>query len=201
MTEKTSKQNLNTTLGAGIYGASAAKFNANAADAIVEGMDLFREAAEKLGAVNPKIAQGNLFEYIQAAKFNADAALKDSPLQAVVTAAEGNPHAAADLLIKDGDRIVREVQAKSMNRVSNLTDSLSDAKYEGMQKLVPNGNASQVRELAQKRSQYNSDSYADTAKNVTDKLKYEGIESEGTSYQENLWAAENPQLYAAITVR
>jgi hypothetical protein len=94
---------------------------------------------------------------------------------------------------------VGEAQAKSMNRVSNLTDSLSDAKYEGMQKLVPNGNASQVRKLAQKRSQYNSDEYADTAKNVTDRLKCNGIESEGTSYQENLWAAENPELYAALT--
>ena len=155
MTSKKSPQKLNTTIGAGIYGAEVAKFNANATDAMVEGMNLFKEAAAKLGAVNPKIAQGNLFEYIEAAKFNADAGLKDSSLQAVVTAAEGNPHAAADLLIKDGDSIIREVQAKSMNRVGNLADSLSDGKYEGMQKLVPDGNASQVRELAKKRSNKN----------------------------------------------
>jgi hypothetical protein len=86
-----------------------------------------------------------------------------------------------------------------MNEVSNLTDSLSDSKYEGMQKLVPNGNGSQVRELAYQRSQQNTDDYADTAKNVTDRLKYKRVESEGTSYQENLWAAENPEFYAAIT--
>ena len=217
MTQKKSQPKSNTTtIGASIYGAGVAKFDANATDAIVQGMDLFGKAAKRLGAVNPKIAQGNLFEYIEAAKFNADAKLNDSSLQAIVTAAEGNPHAAADLLIKDGDSIIREVQAKSMNRVSNLTDSLSNAKYEGMQKLVPNGNASQVRELAQKRrdpaspkgarerssrqrSQYNTDNYSDTAENVTDKLNCNGIESEGTSYQENLWAAENPELYAAIT--
>ncbi|GAB4536983.1 MAG: hypothetical protein Tsb0014_25300 [Pleurocapsa sp.] len=193
------QKKLHTTFIAGIYGTESAKLNANATDEMVKGMDLFREAAEKLGAVNPKIAQGNLFEYIEAAKFNADAGLKDSSLQAIVTAAEGKPHAAADILIKNGDRIIGKVQAKSMNRVSNLTDSLSDAKYEGMQKLVPDGNASQVRELAQKRSQYNTDKYADTAKNVTDKLKCNDIQSEGTSYQENLWAAENPELYAALT--
>ncbi len=199
MTSKKSQQKLNTTIGAGIYGAEIAKFNANATDAIVKGMDLFREAAAKLGAVNPKIAQGNLFEYIEAAKFNADAALQDSSLQAIVTAAEGNPHAAADLLIKDGDSIIREVQAKSMNRVGNLTDSLSHDKYKGMQKLVPNGNASRVRELAEKRSHYNNtDNYTDTAQNVTDKLNCNGIESGGTAYQENLWAAENPELYAAL---
>ena len=199
MTSKKSPQKFNTTIGAGIYGAEVAKFNANATDAIVKGMDLFREAANKLGAVNPKIAQGNLFEYIEVAKFNADAALQNSSLEAVVTAAEGNPHGAADLLIKDGDNIIREVQAKSMNRVGNLADSLSNDKYQGMQKLVPDGNASQVRELAEKRSHYNNtDNYTDTAKNVTDKLKCNGIESEGTSYQENLWAAENPELYAAL---
>ena len=200
MTPKKSPQKLNTTIGAGIYGAEAAKYNTNATDAMVEGMDLFKEAAAKLGAVNPKIAQGNLFEYIEAAKFNANAKLNDSSLQAIVTAAEGNPHVAADLLIKDGDSIIREIQAKSMNRVSNLTDSLSDDKYQGMQKLVPSGNASQVSELAEQRSHYNNtDNYTDTAKNVTDKLNCNGIESEGTSYQENLWATENPELYAVIT--
>lgn len=199
MTSKKSPQKFNTTIGAGVYGAEVAKFNANATDAMVKGMDLFREAAAKLGAVNPKIAQGNLFEYIEAAKFNADAGLKNSSFQAVVTAAEKNPHDAADLLIKNSDRIVREVQAKSMNRVGNLADSLSNEKYQGMQKLVPDGNASQVRELAQKRSQYNNiDNYTDTANNVTDKLNCNGIESGGTAYQENLWAAENPELYAAL---
>jgi len=198
MTQKKSQPKPNiTTVGAGIYGAEVAKFNANATDAIVQGMNLFGKAAEKLGAVNPKIAQGNLFEYIEAAKFNANAKLNDSSLQVIVTAAEGNPHAATDLLIKDGDSIIREVQAKSMNRVGNLTDSLSHDKYKEMQKLVPDGNGLQVRELAQKRSKHSTDDYADTANNVTDKLKYGQVESEGTSYQENLWAAENPELYAA----
>ena len=105
MTSKKSPQKLNTTIGAGIYGASVAKFNANATDAMIEGMDLFREAAAKLGAVNPKIAQGNLFEYIEAAKFNADAALQDSSLQAIVTAAEGNPHDAGDLATFFGKKL------------------------------------------------------------------------------------------------
>ena len=201
MTTKNSRQNRNaaTNLSAGIYGAKVSQSHANATDAMSEGMDAFRMAAEKLGAVNPKISQGNLFEYIEAAKFNADAAVKGSTLKAVVTAAEGNPHAAADLQIKDGNQVIQEFQAKSMNRVSNLTDSLSNPKYEGMQKLVPHGNGEQVKELAQQRSQFSNDDYGDTAKNVTDKLKYKGIQSEGTSYEENLWAAENPEFYAAVT--
>ena len=199
MNQKKSPQHFNTPLSAGIYGAEVSQSQANATDAMSQGMDLFRMAAAKLGAVNSKIAQGNLFEYIEAAKFNADAAAKDSPFKAIITAVEGNPHSAADLLIKNGDNVVQEVQAKSMNRVSNLTNSLSNPKYNRMQKLVPDGNGEQVKELAQKRSQFLADDYADTAKNVTDKLKYKGVESEGTSYQENLWATENPELYAAIT--
>ncbi len=199
MTRKKSPQHLNTALGAGIYGAEVSLPHANATDAMQQGMDLLRIAAEKLGAVNPKIAQGNLFEYIEAAKFNADAALKGSTFKAAVTAAEGSPHGAADLLIRDGDRLIQEVQAKSMNNVSNLTNALSNSKYEGMQKLVPDGNGSQVRELAHKRSQNNADDYADTANNVTDKLKYDLVESGGTSYRENLWAASDPELYAAVT--
>ncbi len=201
MTKKNSRQNLNaaTSFSSGTYGAQVSQSHANATDAMSQGMDAFRIAAEKLGAVNPKISQGNLFEYIEAAKFNADAAVKGSTLRAVVTAAEGNPHAAADLLIKDGNQVIQEVQAKSMNRIDNLTDSLSDPKYEGMQKLVPNGNGEQVHELAQQRSQSSADNYGDTAKNVTDNLKYKEIESEGTSYEENLWAAENPELYATVT--
>lgn len=194
-----SPQHLNAALGGGIYGAEVSLPHANATDAMQQGMDLLRMAAEQLGAVNPKIAQGNLFEYIEAAKFNADAALKGSTFKAVVTAAEGNPHAAADLLIKDGNQVIQEVQAKSMNNVNSLTNALSETKYKGMQKLVPDGNGSKIRELAHERSQNNIDDYADTANNVTDKLKYDQVESGGTSYQENLWAAENPELYAAVT--
>ncbi len=199
MNQKKSPQHFNTPLSAGIYGAEVSQSQANATDAMSQGMDLFRMAAAKLGAVNSKIAQGNLFEYIEAAKFNADAALKGVSFKAVVTAAEGSPHAAVDLLIRDGNQVIQEVQAKSTNNISKLTDSLSNSKYRGMQKLVPNRNAEQVRELAQKLSQCNADDYADTAKNVTDKLKYDRVESQGTSYQENLWAAENPELYAATT--
>ncbi|MDZ8066095.1 MAG: hypothetical protein RMY64_10715 [Nostoc sp. DedQUE08] len=191
-----------TSFVSGVHGAVEAQQNAAATDAIQQGMDLFRIAAEKLGAVDPKISQGNLFEYIEAAKFNADAALNNSPLKAVVTAAEGKPHAVADILIKKGNLVIEEVQAKSMDKASHLTHAVSNQKYQGMQKLVPDGNAEKVKQLAEKRSQlgtFKAEEYADTAKNTTDRLKAGKIQSDGTSYKENLWAAENPDIYAAIT--
>lgn len=190
-----------TTVASGLYGAKMASPHAAATDAMREGMNVFRVAAEKLGAVDPKISQGNLFEYIETAKFNADAAAKGSSLKAVVTAANGEPHAAADILIKNRGRIVEEVQAKSMNSTSNLTNAVSEPKYRGMQKLVPDGEASRVRELASKRAQtgtLKAQEYSDTTQNVTDKLKSGQVASEGTSYQENLWAAQNPKLYATV---
>ncbi len=174
--------------------------HAAATDSMVEGMDAFRIAAEKLGAVNPKISQGNLFEYIEAAKFNADAALKGSNLKAEVTAAMGDPHAAADLLIKEGDRTLQAVQAKSMNRASNATAAISQEKYRGMQKLVPSDQAERVQELAQKRADRHplkAQDYRDTAKNVTGELKAGKVSSGGTTYPENLKAAQSPKLYAA----
>ena len=55
--------------------------------------------------------KGNLFEYIEAAKFNADAASKGMSAKAVVTDVY-DQGAAADILIKDGGRVQKEVQAK-----------------------------------------------------------------------------------------
>ena len=181
-------------------GAAASQSQAAATDAMVQGMDALRAAAEKLGAVNPKISQGNLFEYIEAAKFNADAALKGSGLKAEVTAGMGDPHAAADLLIKEGDRTLHQVQAKSMNCGARTTHAISQPKYRGMQKLVPTNEADRVKSLAQKRASAGSlkaEDYRDTAQNVTGELKAKQVRSGGTSYQENLKAAQQPKLYAA----
>lgn len=181
-------------------GAAESQSQAAATDAMVQGMDALRTAAEKLGAVNPKISQGNLFEYIEAAKFNADAALKQSGLRAEVTAAMGNPHAAADLLIKEGDRTLHQVQAKSMNCGARTTHAISQPKYRGMQKLVPSNEVDRVKGLAQKRAGADSlkaEDYRDTAKNVTGELKAKQVRSGGTAYEENLKAAQQPKLYAA----
>lgn len=191
-----------TTIASGLYGAEIAAPDAAATDSMLEGMDLFRVAAKKLGAVEPKISQGNLFEYIEAAKFNADAAAKGSSLKATVTAANNDPHGAADILIENEGGVVGKVQAKSMNELSKLTHAISDTKYRGMQKLVPDEKAGRVRELASKRAETGSlkaEEYKDTAKNVTGQLKSGRVSSEGTSYRESLWAAKNPKLYATMT--
>lgn len=196
------KESLDKTasLAASQAGAFASSQQTAATDAFFQGMDLFRQAAERHHKVPHTISQGNLFEYIEAAKFNADAALKGSTLRAHVTAAEGAPTAAADLFIKNGDQVVREVQAKSSDHSAWLTHSLADSKYNNMQKLVPKGQEDRVRELAQARADtgtLKANEHLDTVKNVTDELSHDGVASGGTSYKESRFATDDPKIYAA----
>jgi hypothetical protein len=191
-------------LGAGLAGAAAAAREAAAADAMIKGMDLLRRAADS--QVKPEILQGNLFEYIEAAKFNVDAALKGSDLHAAVTAAEGQPTAAADLVIRRGSKVVQEVQAKSyrvedQGDLARLTRALSRKEYDNMQKVTTLEQAEQVRDLAAKRGAMDGSldqaHYQDTARNVTGQTHYGQVSSGGTSYRESRFAAEHPRLYAA----
>ncbi|NER39852.1 MAG: hypothetical protein F6J93_38955 [Oscillatoria sp. SIO1A7] len=197
------KQKANSKINFAVASAGAARATTSAAatDALIAGMDSFRAATEKLGAVDPKISQGNLFEYIEAAKFNADAAQQGSPLEAVVTAERGQPHAAADILIREKGRVIGKVQAKSGSKATDLSDSLAREKYQGMQKLVPDGQAESVKKLSRNRARQGgarAEQHADTAQNVSDRLRSRNVSSGGTSYGEALWAAKNPELYAAF---
>lgn len=172
---------------------------ATATDEMLQGMNLFQEAAKRLQNVDIPQRQGNLFEFIESAKFNVDAASKGASVRAHVTAAEGFPHASADVLLKDGHRVVDQAQLKSYTEHSKLTFEISDPKYDGMQKVVPSDKVDRVRELAEARATKNplkADDYRDTAENVTGELKHGDIKSGGTTYQENLDAAENSEWYA-----
>lgn len=183
---------------AGQLGAVYATGEAEASDAMRHGMDLLRHAAEQLGDSPQR--HGNLFEYIAAAEFNAQAARAGSDLEAVVTAAEGDPHAAADIIIKRGEDIVEKIQAKAYKGEARAAAALSRPKYDGFQKLVPDGKARGVQDWAEKGAKRHKhpDSYADTAKNVTDRMKAEGIESNAPSYEDSIFAKNHPDLYATM---
>ena len=171
---------------------------AAATDEMLQGMNLFQEAAKRLQNVDVPQKQGNLFEFIEAAKFNVDAASKGASVRAHVTAAEGLPHASADVILKEGNQIVDQAQLKSYLKHSELTFKISDPKYEGMQKVVPSDKVDRVRELAETRSATDTlkaKDYRDTAENITGELKHQDIQSGGTTYKENLEAAENPEWY------
>ena len=116
----------------------------------IQGMNLFRQESLRLENVSFEQAKGNLFEYIEAAKFNRNAANAGASIRAHVTAAEGMPHDASDINLVDKGRIVTRVQAKFMKTENNGMDTSAASstfaqaggqnghwgKYHGYQRLV-----------------------------------------------------------------
>ena len=200
--DKSQKESLDPSIsfGASQSGAFFSSPRAAGSEAIREGMDLLREGAHKAARRLIDKKQGNLFEYIEAAKFNSDAALKGASLRAHVTEAQGSPHTPVDIEITYGNKVIMEVQAKSMSDPKVATVKLSQPKYRGMGKLVPKGQEIEVRRISEKgaeRGNIYAEDYEDTARNIRGELKAGEVSSPGTSYQENMEAAQSPNWYAA----
>lgn len=197
-----------------LIGNAASESARNATSQGIQGMDLFREVAEKKRNVAFDKAKGNLFEYIEAAKFNTEAAKQASALKAVVTDSVGRPHDAADIeIMKDGG-VVRQVQAKFSDSQNAAADSVfmqKRDKYTGMQRLIrkednyvdkATGESTSLlkkaKSLAQQRAEGNGvykEQYKDVAENITDELHHENISSGGTTLDEVRGAYESPVEY------
>ncbi len=164
---------------AGQVGATLSGNEAAASDAMIEGMDVFRKIFDLEGGNIKKF--GNLFECIEAAKFNADAAIKGSNLKAQVTAMPTNPSmppdrnssGGPDIVIQDSGKTVREVQAKCNDKAYQGAYEIKDSDYAGMQRVVPKDKEERVRELVESRAEKVSvdgqksvyaDDYQDAAK-------------------------------------
>ena len=173
----------------------------------IKGMELFQRVAGSKANVGFEQVKGNLFEYIEAAKFNKNAANIGDRTRAAVTDAIGRPHDAADIeLVRDG-KVVRSVQAKfskTQNAAGQDTSAATSVnmqrgdKYQGMQRLVrkqedytvnKETNASmsladKAKELAEKRADSEgvyAEQYRDVAKNLTDELTDDSAGGSGVS--------------------
>ena len=198
-----------------LIGNVASESARNATAQGIKGMDLFREVAEKKRNVAFDQAKGNLFEYIEAAKFNTEAAKQASELKAVVTDSVGRPHDAADIEIMKDGAVVKQVQAKFSDSQNAAADSVfmqKRDKYAGMQRLIrkednyvdkATGESTSLlkkaKSLAQQRAEGNGvykEQYKDVAENITDELHHENISSGGTTLAEVKGAYESPVEYA-----
>ena len=191
----------NISMASGQYGGVMSQGEAAATDEMVEGMDLFKQAA-KYNEGTPQ-RHGNLFEYIESAKFNSDAAQKGLNIRAEVTeqAGAGDPTAKVDINLKKGEEIVEEVQAKCYKSEAGALNELRKEDYEEMLKLVPKDKANKIKELARKRGASNSINAEDYRKlfgDIKGELNKNGASSGGTSYSEAKLADENPNLYANL---
>ncbi|WP_026519979.1 hypothetical protein [Butyrivibrio sp. FCS006] len=203
---------------AGIISGSMMAQNAqNATNAAVDGMNYFRAKVASPIIQNGtfEAGKGNLFEYIEAAKFNVDAASKGSRLTAYVTDIE-DPHAAADILIRDNETVVREVQAKFSDSKHAAADSVTMQrrdKYMGMQRLIRKEDhyfdeatgkettlLNKAREIAKDRSEIDGNiyqkQYKDTYENLTDELHHDEVSSGGTTLEEIRTAYDSPDKYS-----
>ena len=187
----------------GAHGAAASAPQAAGADSLRDGMDLFRAAAERLTNVDVGQSKGNLFEYIEAARFNRAAAEAGSELKAIVTAAAGAPTAPDDLRIMHHDEVVKRLQAKVSESSTRMASAQADPKYEGMDRLVPSDKAELVRnysEVLAGRHGPGPDSkgrdWSDSAPRIRGETEAEGISSEGTTLAETIEAGKAPGRFA-----
>jgi len=188
---------------AGQAGAFAAINESSATNEMLAGMDLFRDAAIRLGNVDPAFKHGNLYEYIEASKFNSSAGQAGSSLRAQVTAAHGDPTGSVDIKILDGEKVVSEYQAKSSDSSTSLLRELSKSKYNDMEKLTHPEKVARVKELGEKLGERRAatgkegaEEFQHTAANTKGELSVEGVGSGGTSYQETMYATNHPEMYA-----
>ena len=179
----------------------------------VDGMSLFKAKAAQIHNADYQQAKGNLFEYIEAAKFNRNAAFSGHVARAVPTDAIGQPHAAADILIRDGGKTVKEIQAKFTDKAANAVFDQAGGqkghwgKYNGMDRLIrkdPNYSKNgsmldEARSLAEKRNVpggLHSKEFEDVYHHLTDETHYDGISSGGTTTEEIKSAYKNPRGFA-----
>ncbi len=190
-------------LAGALYGADQAALQAAGADVMRQGMRQFLDAAHRLAAVPVSIKKGNLFEYLEAAKFNYDAARKGSSLVAEVSAALGDPTAPVDIILRRPSGAGVPVQAKVSESSTQAARMLATPKYDGRVKLVPRDKAPRVKGISAglakrtgQRGEAISAQYADTAANVRGELALDYVHSGGTDLGEAIEAAEGPRRYA-----
>ena len=93
-----------------LIGNEMSKNSQNATDVISKGMEDFIKKWKNVKNKTPSKAMGSLFEYIEAAKFNAEAASLGSNIRSEVTDTGKftgyNCHSAADIVLKNKNNSV-----------------------------------------------------------------------------------------------
>lgn len=161
---------------------------------------LIKVAKQYINCASDK-TQGRIFEIIETTKFNVTAAKAGSLLRAVTTDQLGEPHAAADILIRNpnGD-ILKEIQAKSYEKATETARAVAKSKYNGMDRLVNVENEDKVNELIEKRMNSNgiyAQDYKDAHGSIKGQTEYGDIKSGGTTYKDSTRAAENAESFSA----
>ena len=144
------------------------------------------------------VKAGHVFEFMEALKFNANAAKAGEMLHAVTTASQGRFADPADIIISRGHDTVREIQAKLYHDPYLAAVKLSATKYDGMQRLVALDQEAEVRNalakgLGQNPQNIYVSGFRDADDHLAGQLHHDGISSGGTTIKEAYEAADDPQ--------
>ena len=161
--------------GGSLVGAERVTQEAAATDAWVDGLKLFLKKAE--AKTPPDKLRGNLFEYIEAAKFNMDAARQGKSFRAHVTAETPgrgtDPKTDIEIRYGSGKKVLKKYQSKVSSDPNRTAREISDPKYDGVEKHVLKDQADYVRKKT-----------VDKNVNVDGELEHSGVSSDGTSERE-----------------
>ena len=180
------KEKLSSTL-SGILADHATQRFTERTNRIFSDANHLSNLAHKWRNVQADKAQGHMFEQLETIKFNLDALKKDSDLFAQTTASMGLPTDPVDIVIKRGNKTVREIQAKSCNSFVRSTFALSDKKYLEMQRIAPSEQHIEIERLLKKRIEsgtLKAEDYEQTLRNLKKSLSHDNVASSGTQYQE-----------------
>ena len=197
MKKKESKGQNVTDIGR-VVGDTLSRNAQNASNTGIDGMNLLRQKINSLGAAQFDQAKGNYFEYIEAAKFNVDAAQKGATAKAIVTDAVGRPHAEADIEIFNNGVKVKDIQAKFIKSSMQGRDNSAASsvhhqtgahnkgwgQYDGMDRLI-----------RKETTGIHKDVYKDVEEHLTDETHYDGVTSHGTGLKEVKKAYNDPDKY------
>jgi len=167
--------------------------------ALAGGERIVAVARQFANASQPNQVAGRVFEELHAASGNIDAALKGLPQRFATTASNGQPHAAADLVTRVGGETLAMAQAKLSESTTALTRRLSEVRYDGMQKLVPEGMAEPVRKVAGALADAGRRadlSLRDTTRQVAERFSSAGAHSKPVSINAARQAASDPHAAA-----
>lgn len=123
-------------------------------DSLFHGMDLFRDKSLKLSNVGYEQAKGNLFEYIEGAKFarnNANAGFAPYDKFAVTDLSKskggfGEHTAPDDFRLVRNNEVIARGQAKVNNDPNNTANNFLNSKYDGMQRITTVDTVDEVKE-------------------------------------------------------
>ena len=144
--------------------------------------------------------QGRALEFLEALKFNRDAAENNrSDLFAFPTHFH-NPKSPTDIIVTKNGEDVLGVQSKSRSKIEEAIRDHSDEKYHGLGRLNPVEQYDHINELLNNRINSSLDDqvckkdYEDVHRHLMKSLKYEGVGSEGTDRAEAEFAALHPEI-------